>query len=315
MSPTIGIYQSVGIGPKNNRNDVILVQSLINQALPRLKEAQIPFENFNPLVEDGNLGHFTKNATAIFQRDVIGLSEPDGRIDPGGRTIRSLYTAAYGDPKRIVPRIRGIRQAPVIHAKNGVSTESGAKAINLAAARQLLGLSQIRGMLDTIAYSEGSRRDRGGKEYGTIVHGKITQAPFNPDWVGKRSENLEITNFSYYPNLLVLWRESQPNDSYSYSSAAGRYQFLRKTWTWIAGFGLGDFSPNSQDLAAVMLMQYRGMITPLLAGNFDQAVGNGSREWASLPKTGGGGSYVGQRAHSLETLRREYQKALEKLTR
>ncbi|MGB7208945.1 MAG: glycoside hydrolase family 104 protein [Pyrinomonadaceae bacterium] len=297
-SPDVGIGQSVGAGGVNQPPHVTLVQLLINRGVPRLKQAGIRFEPFNSLVENGVCDNLTIRAITIFQRDVIGISKPDGKVDPGGRTIRALYIAAYKDPKTI--------RTPE------VSMEGGAKAINIVNARDLLLKPEIKALLDTIAYSEGTRRDRGGKEYGTIVNGKITKAPFNPDWVGKRSQNFEITNFSRYPNLLVLWRESRPQDSDSYSSAVGRYQFLRKTWTWMAGYGLSDFSPGSQDVAAVMLMQYRGMVGPLLSGDLDTAIHSGSEEWASFPKKSGGGSYSGQNAHSVERLRSVYQTALQK---
>lgn len=314
VSPAIGVSASVGVGGQNQVADTTLIQSLLNRARRRLIEANVNFERFRPLVEDGDCGPRTKAAITIFQRDVLKFSEPDGRIDPGGRTIQALYIAAYGDINRIIPRVARVRQSPTPHNGNS-STGSGARAINLANARRLLEQPAVRAMLDTIAYSEGTRRDRGGKEYGTIVHGVVTQAPFNPQWVGKRSETLEITNFGRHPNLLVLWREDRPGERDSYSSACGRYQFLKRTWDWMAGFGLGDFSPQSQDLAAVMLMQYRGMIDPLLGGNFDRAVNNGAEEWASLPKAGGGGAYTGQRAHTLSALRTVYQNALQQYQR
>lgn len=307
MSPTVGVYKRVGIGGINNYNDVTLVQSLINKALPRLREAKIPFENFNPLIEDGDCGRLTKNAITIFQRDVLDFTPPDGSIDPGGVTIRSLYLAAYGDPSKIRRRVKRVRQTPPVHTPKGVSTGSGVRAIDLAAALKLLkDYSQIRAMLETIAYAEGTRRDRpGGKEYGTIVKGTVIKAPYNSDWIGKRSENFTITNFSRHPEVLVRWAEGRDP-----SSACGRYQFLKKTWEWMAGYGLGDFSPTSQDLACVMLMQYRGMVAPLLSGNFDQAVYSGSGEWMSLPKPSGGSAAAGQHALRLETLRQVYKAAL-----
>ena len=109
LSPNVGIYQSVGIGGNNRYGDVILAQKLLNKAQPRLKEARINFEHFQRLAEDGDCGRFTKNAITIFQRDVLGFSEPDGRIDPGGKTIRALYIAAYGDVSKIARRVRRVR--------------------------------------------------------------------------------------------------------------------------------------------------------------------------------------------------------------
>jgi hypothetical protein len=52
------------------------------------------------------------------------------------------------------------------------------------------------------------------------------------------------------------------------------------------------------------------MITPLLNGDFRQAVYNGVREWASLPTPQGGSYYGGQPARSIEQLERVYNDAL-----
>lgn len=108
LSPAIGISQSVGIGGNNIYNDVVLIQSLLNQALARLKETNFPFEKFKPLVVDGDCGRNTKNAITIFQRDIMRMKEPDGRIDPGGRTIRTLYVAAYNSVEKILPRVNRV---------------------------------------------------------------------------------------------------------------------------------------------------------------------------------------------------------------
>ena len=71
-----------------------------------------------------------------------------------------------------------------------------------------------------------------------------------------------------------------------------------------------DFSPRSQDLAAIKLMQRRGMIEPLLRGDFAEAIHRGAPEWASLPVEGGGSYYGGQGARTLSSLREVYNTAL-----
>ena len=103
---------------------MILVQTLINNALPRLREAKIKFENFPELVVNGISDKYTKTAITIFQRDVLGFSIPDGRVDPGGRTIRALYVVAYGDIDELSNRVKIITLAPNANDKgikyNGV---------------------------------------------------------------------------------------------------------------------------------------------------------------------------------------------------
>ena len=69
-----------------------------------------------------------------------------------------------------------------------------------------------------------------------------------------------------------------------YSTAAGAYQILAGTWDKVRVLaGLPDFSPASQDLAAVQLIRNRGALAAVLNGNMLDALGKCSWEWASLP--------------------------------
>lgn len=74
---------SVGNGGKNQHDDVLIVQKLLN------KNAHIT-DTIGRVPEDGNLDQATQNAILAFQRDVVRLAHPDGRVDPGGRTFRIL---------------------------------------------------------------------------------------------------------------------------------------------------------------------------------------------------------------------------------
>ncbi len=137
-----------------------------------------------------------------------------------------------------------------------------------------------------MAYSEGAN-------YNTVVRGTVLKAPGHPELVGK--SNVTVPDFSGHPNILVQVRPGLN------STAAGRYQFLKGTWT---GLGLPNFSEFNQDVGAVMLMQHRGMITPLLNGDVEQAIMNGNSEWASLP-----GSPYGQGTRSMNSLKKVYNRS------
>lgn len=70
----------------------------------------------------------------------------------------------------------------------------------------------------------------------------------------------------------------------TYSTAAGAYQILSRTWDEIARqYSLPDFSPQSQDRAAVGLIKRRGALGDVLAGRFSVAIEKCAKEWASLP--------------------------------
>lgn len=74
---------SVGQGGRNAHDDVLLVQKLLN------KNAQIAALN-GAIPETGTLDEATQKGIITFQRSVVRLSAPDGRIDPHGRTFRML---------------------------------------------------------------------------------------------------------------------------------------------------------------------------------------------------------------------------------
>lgn len=66
------------------------------------------------------------------------------------------------------------------------------------------------------------------------------------------------------------------------STAAGAYQINKPTWLEF-GAGLPDFSPESQDEAAIRLLRKTGALDALIAGDFDTALHLASKRWASLP--------------------------------
>lgn len=69
------------------------------------------------------------------------------------------------------------------------------------------------------------------------------------------------------------------------STAAGAYQFIKPTWDRIRAIAprLPDFSPASQDAAAVRLLDSIGALRLIEAGDIEGAVAISSKAWASLP--------------------------------
>lgn len=102
-----------------------------------------------------------------------------------------------------------------------------------------------------------------------------------------------------------------------WTTAAGAFQFMAvsplpgggttrvDTWDRIrARLGLPDFSPASQDAAAVELIREAGALADVQAGRFDSAVSKVRRIWASLPGAG-----YSQPEKSLPYLRAAYADA------
>ncbi len=86
------------------------------------------------------------------------------------------------------------------------------------------------------------------------------------------------------------------------SSAAGRYQFLQKTWSYISPkIQATNFSPLNQDLAAIALLVEYGAVEPLLQGNIAEAISKVKTVWASFP-----GNTYGQPVKDLAVLKYVY---------
>jgi len=88
----ITIRGSVGLKGKNLAPDIKTIQTTLNKVLELIKPTQ-------KLSVDGSLGRTpekSKTVAAIiaFQKKVAGMFNPDGRIDPGGKTIDILKNKA-----------------------------------------------------------------------------------------------------------------------------------------------------------------------------------------------------------------------------
>lgn len=147
--------------------------------------------------------------------------------------------------------------------------------------------------LDMIAYAEGT--DPGhplsiDKGYDVIVTG---------------SNGPEIfTDYRWHP-----FSEGRPPKHVKgsiYSTASGRYQFMRvHWWHYRALLRLPDFGPQSQDTWALQLIRERRALDDIDAGHFVIAVAKVSNLWASLP----GANYADQRMRQMAALEDAYERA------
>jgi len=114
----------------------------------------------------------------------------------------------------------------------------------------LLGEPHVQALLATI-------RGREGQEYNKIVGGQT----FN--------------DYSQHPNTKV-----------GESTAAGAYQFTHPTWTdQQNALGLPDFTPQSQDQAAVDILRRLHATDRLLSDDINGAVFNAGQRWQAFPTT------------------------------
>ncbi len=124
---------------------------------------------------------------------------------------------------------------------------------------QLMNNPNARKMLDLIAAAEGVKYG-----YNTLFG------------------NQRIDNLSAHPNIKKPFK--QTDGQVKYTTAAGRYQFLKDTWDGIARqYGIKDFSPQSQDFGALALLAQNGALPYVLKGDFNTAIKKSGSTWASLP--------------------------------
>ena len=129
---------------------------------------------------------------------------------------------------------------------------------NIAATNEsFLAIPEVRAFLDLIAWAEGGTYNK--------LYGGDT-----------------FSGFTKHPNKAIRAGKYV-------STAAGRYQFLYKTWVGIAQkLDLPDFSPHSQDLAAVELIKERGQLQKIAKGDLIGTLKGLGCAWAALPYSGCG---------------------------
>lgn len=139
-----------------------------------------------------------------------------------------------------------------------------------------------RAFLDMIAYAEGTSGNNG---YRTMFGGGLFNSYADHPRVRHQFKNLAGETL--------------------YTTAAGRYQFLARTWDELrADLGLVDFGPASQDRAALELIRQRGALADVRAGRVAAAVAKVAPIWASMPGAG-----YSQPERKLASLTQAYQSA------
>jgi len=158
-----------------------------------------------------------------------------------------------------------------------------------AAPRVFAMTAERRAMLNTIRYSEGTWVNGHPMGYQMLFGGSYTPTLHrHPDRV------------MYSPRYA--------------SAAAGAYQFMPFTWSMASrALGLADFRPDSQDQAALFLIERRGALALVDRGEMSsELAARLSPEWASFP-TLAGSSYYGQPVKRFADLKRFYEDNLSQL--
>lgn len=176
----------------------------------------------------------------------------------------------------------------------GPATSSAIPSSRIAPAQRPLPTYAItperQALLNTIRYAEGTWLGGAAEGYRTLFG-------------GGRFQNLD-----HHPEITV--------DRGYVSAAAGAYQFLPGTWRAVAReLNLSDFRPDSQDQAALRLVDRRGALKCFDRDGLSlEVLARLSPEWASLPDSQGASAY-GQPVKAGSELQRFYAQQLDRQRR
>jgi muramidase (phage lysozyme) len=141
--------------------------------------------------------------------------------------------------------------------------------------------NNVTAMLDLVAWAEG------------------TDDRYNVIYTGAKFDD-----FSKHPDRVMC-------SAGLCSAAAGRYQFMPATWGTVkAKLNLPDFSPQSQDKAAVQLMKDGGCYGAAVRGDVADFADRCWTQWASFQGANGAKLDARQRSHPIDQLKAKYQEFL-----
>jgi muramidase (phage lysozyme) len=141
--------------------------------------------------------------------------------------------------------------------------------------------NNVTAMLDLVAWAEG------------------TDTNYNMIYTGAK-----FTDYSRHPDRVMC-------SAGLCSAAAGRYQFMPQTWNAVrAKLNLPDFSPQSQDKAAIQLMKDAGCYGAAVRGDVAEFADRCWTVWASFQGANGAKLDKRQRSHPIYQLKAKYAEFL-----
>jgi muramidase (phage lysozyme) len=219
---------------------------------------------------------FARQANAsVGDAPSLDTTPPDAPAAPAADVQADAPAAPAADVQADAPAEYQPDQLPTFFQELTVAaTPSTYAAANVATG---LAETNVKAFLDMLAYSEGTSGPDG---YRTLFGGGL------------------FDDFADHPRRAFQFKNKLGQRLWT--TAAGRYQFMAispipgtsqftksNTWdTLKAKLSLPDFSPESQDLAALELVRQRGALTDVQAGRFNAAVTKCAPIWASLPGAG-----------------------------
>lgn len=196
---------------------------------------------------------FEPGSDAPAQPDLFGWSLPS--VDP--------WVQPYGAEDTAPDQLPTVYQSFMATASNASTSIAQSVGLIATASPQTAADNQ-RAFLDMIAFAEGTSGPNG---YRTLFGGGL------------------FDSFADHPRQRFPFTNKRGEKLYT--TAAGRYQFLSRTWdALVRKLYLPDFGPESQDIAAWELIRERGATKDVEAGRIATAIAKVAPVWASLPGAG-----------------------------
>lgn len=163
----------------------------------------------------------------------------------------------------VAAQLPTMAEAAVVNVRAAVSALPDLLGLASPVAYDVARANEVAG-LAMLAYAEGTGGPNG---YRTLFGGGL------------------FDDMSAHPKQFFSFKNSRGETLRT--SAAGRYQFLWRTWEALrVKLDLPDFGPASQDAGALELIRQRGALADLQAGRVQAFVQKCAPVWASLPGAG-----------------------------
>jgi muramidase (phage lysozyme) len=236
-------------------------------------------------IEDGLFGETTYQAVRTFQ--VINELPVTGYIDETtARTILKPYARSFSNWASIFSSVLPDFMKNILGNKEDKKQDIFSSAVDIVSQdytnyKHISGGSTInrKAFLDAIAYAEGTEQYPNNGYY-TLFTGK------------------QFDSLAKHPNISIC---APIKGKMTCSTAAGRYGFLSTTWK---GLGFSDFSRESQDKGALMLLSPK-LLAAVDAGDWPTVFIGANKIWASFP-----GDVYGQGGKSMDQLMKFMEKRI-----
>jgi muramidase (phage lysozyme) len=152
--------------------------------------------------------------------------------------------------------------------------------------------ANVGAFLSMIRVGEGTANSHGYFEkVGGTFFDDVSDHPANLGWRGYPLSDAQCRGAGRGPGCV--------------STAAGAYQFIKPTWNSLKNkLGLTDFSPASQDAAAIEIIRQNGALAAVQSGDITTAISKCAGTWASFAGAG-----YGQREVALQSMLDNYTSA------